>query len=95
MIAWFRALHIRERHIARQHQVQADLHDRVHRLEMALREAKDRLDQQDELLERLRSRQNGARGGRPPKGASQEALPLDAIPAGDKAALRKHFGIVK
>lgn len=94
MRALIRALFIRERYIRQWVRERQDVGDRLHRLETQNREIKDRLDQQEELLERLRNRQSGARGGRPPK-VPDAADPLQGIPPGDKAALRRHFGIVK
>lgn len=92
---WFTALHIRERYIARQAEVQRDLHERVHRLEIRDRENREKIEALEERLERLRLRADGLRGGRPRRADDQQPLPLDQIPHGDKAALRRALGVVK
>lgn len=74
-----------------------DAEERIHRLEIANRQLKEHLDLLEEQQERLWARWKGSQGGRPRKVSDTPQNPqqeLDAIPRGDKAALRRHFGLV-
>lgn len=95
MMSWFRALHIRERYIRAQHAHLADLEERAHRLEIANRKLHERMELLESSQDRLLARFKGDRGGRPRKTEEQAPLPLEQVPFGDKAALRKALGVVK
>ena len=92
MIASIRALLIRERYIARLTATLREQAESVHRLEIKLRQLQESHDYLEGAVESLRARWKGEKGGRPPKSA-QGALPLESIAVGDKAALRRHFGL--
>lgn len=64
---------------------------KCHRLEIELRHLRDEFEQLRSQHDKLRNRFYGTQGGRPAGGAPRS---LDDIPAGDKAALRRHFGLV-
>lgn len=95
MIAWFRALHIRERYIRAQQRHLQDLEERAHRLEIANRQLHERLELLESSQDRLLARFKGDRGGRPRKDQEQTPLPLSEVPFGDKQALRKALGVIK
>lgn len=91
LAAWFRALHIRERYIRAQLLWQSDAQERLHRLEIRVRDLADLVDHLEQRLDRQRSRANGAKGGRP---SGDPPKDLADIPLGDKAALRRRLGVV-
>lgn len=86
--AWVGALHIRERYISRIVSELNELGERVHRLEIARSELKERCDLLEGQIESLRARWKGDRGGRPP-GPRLVAGDVSSIPRGDKEALRR------
>lgn len=90
ILNWFRALHIRERYLAKTAEVLNDHEERVHRLEIALRRAHEKIDDLASSVESTRQRQNAVKAGRPRKDVNQVSL-LEEIPHGDKAALRAFF----
>lgn len=72
-------------------QITADLEvvrHRLSRLEIAHKELQDAHESLDGQLAKLRGQVHGARGGRPPKNAG-----VDSIPVGDKEALREYVGL--
>lgn len=90
MGTWFRALHMRQRYLAQQRELVTEMAERLHRLEIARRELHERMELLESSQDKLMARFKGDRGGRPRK---DEPSQLDMIPAGDKAGLRKYFGI--
>lgn len=86
------ALHIRERYIARIVSQLKEHDQRIHRLEIANSQLKERCDLLEGQLETLRARWKGDRGGRPRKDGPPD---LESIPQGDKASLRRALGIIK
>jgi len=88
---WYRALHIRERYLAKFAEIEREQDERLHRLEIAMRRAMEKIGDLEASVESTRQRQNAIRAGRPPKVRPGEQLALDAIPKGDKAALRAYF----
>lgn len=68
------------------------LRARVQRLEIALAELVEHHNALAGAHGKLRNQFHGAKGGRPASQSPQ--LPLDAVPHGDKAALRRVMGIV-
>lgn len=64
------------------------LHQRVHRLEIALHEFSEAFATLQGAHMKLRNQFHGQKGGRPPSGNVSE------IPHGDKAALRRALGVV-
>jgi hypothetical protein len=64
---------------------------KAHRLEIELRHLRDEFEQLRGQHDKLRNKFYGTLGGRPEK---ERVSGLDSIPVGDKAALRKHFGVV-
>jgi len=95
MFAWIRALHIRERYIRAWLAERDEVRETLHRLEIQERELRELIGALEDRLDRMHARRIGPAGGRPRKAADGDQLPLEAIPVGDKAGLRKHFGIVK
>lgn len=73
-------------------QEEQPLRPRVARLEMQVHELTDALEQVRGLQNKLRAQFNGSKGGRPAAGEGAPAT-LDAIPVGDKVALRLAAGI--
>lgn len=69
------------------HDEVTNLSERVHRLDIDRRILLERIDTLEGLHMKLRNQFNGARGGRP-------TMKPDEIPLGDKAALRRKFGLV-
>lgn len=67
------------------------LHQRVHRLEMALTQYSEAFAQLQGAHMKLRNQFHGAKGGRP---VSSSETPIAEIPHGDKAALRRALGVV-
>jgi len=88
---WFRALHIRERYLAKFAEIEREQDERLHRLEIALRRAMEKIGDLEASVESTRQRQNAIRAGRPPKVQRGEQLALDDIQRGDKAGLRAYF----
>jgi len=68
-----------------------NLHQRVHRLEMALLQFGERFDALQGAHMKLRNQFHGSKGGRP---VSNSETPISQIPRGDKAALRRALGVV-
>lgn len=85
-------MHIRERYIRAMIGRAEEAEERLHRLEIAHQQLKERFDLLEEQSERLRGRLDGARGGRPPKQAAP-SNDLSSIPVGDKVALRRALGV--
>lgn len=73
--------------LRRYHDEVSSILERVHRLEIERAHLMERVDTLEGLHMKLRNQFNGARGGRP---RQQD----EDIPHGDKAALRRKFGIV-
>ncbi len=88
MRAWFRALHIRKRYLSHLLERAGLAEERVHRLEIAVRQFTERLESLEGSQDRLWAKWKGGLGGRPPKAVPAPENPLDAIPRGDKDALR-------
>lgn len=88
MRAWFTALHIRKRYVEHLLERAAAAEERVHRLEIAVRQFTERLETLEGSQDRLWARFKGGMGGRPRKDLQPSENPLDAIPRGDKDALR-------
>jgi len=78
-------LHIRERYIRAWLLEREELNERVHRLEIAMRDARELINALEDRLERATNRRNGLQGGRPVK-----VPPTDEPAPGDKVALRNH-----
>jgi hypothetical protein len=98
MPTWFRALHIRMRDNARLRREVEAATLKADRLEIVVRRQQLRLDELATDLERLSDRitatQGRLLGGRPKKAATapeNDQLTLDAIPPGDKDALRRYY----
>jgi len=66
------------------------LHQRVHRLEIALLQHLEAFATLQAAHVKLRNQFHGAKGGRPPG----EPVSIREIPHGDKAALRRALGVV-
>lgn len=67
------------------------LHQRVHRLEIALQEFSESHAALAGAHMKLRNQFHGSKGGRP---VAERETDLNRIPHGDKAALRKALGVV-
>lgn len=87
----FTALLIRNRHMRALFEQHQELQERLHRLEIAHRELRDHFVLLDAQQVKLAGRLDGRRGGRP---KTDQASPLDEIPPGDKAALRRALNVV-
>jgi hypothetical protein len=90
IVHWFRALHIRSRYVEQLAAWAQECEERVHRLEIAARQLREKLDDVETSTFATRQKLNAARAGRPRKdenGVTQ----LHSIPTGDKAALRAYF----
>ncbi len=85
-------LHISFRRASEVAQETPHLRQRVQRLEIALTEFQEHFATLQRAHVTLRNQFNGAKGGRPPHEAARNQ---GEIPFGDKAALRRHFGIVR
>ena len=83
-------LHISLRRASEVAQETPTLHQRVHRLEIALGQFSEAFTQLQGAHMKLRNQFHGSKGGRPPGAAA----PLGEIPRGDKAALRRALGVV-
>ena len=68
-----------------------NLHQRVHRLEMALHQYGEAFAALQGAHMKLRNQFHGAKGGRPPASGGGD---MAQIPHGDKAALRRALGVV-
>lgn len=68
-----------------------NLTQRVHRLEIALGQFSDAFAQLQGQHVKLRNQFHGSKGGRP---TSATVTPINEIPHGDKAALRRALGVV-
>lgn len=82
-------LHISLRRASEVAQETPNLHERVHRLEIALHQFSESFAALQGAHLKLRNQFHGAKGGRP--AASGD---VSSIPHGDKAALRRALGIV-
>jgi len=68
-----------------------NLHQRVHRLEIALAQFSEAFATLQGAHMKLRNQFHGGKGGRPPQ---QTPSAVGDIPHGDKAALRRALGVV-
>lgn len=71
------------------------LRQRVQRLEIALTEFHEHFVTLQTAHVKLRNQFHGQKGGRPANPGAREPGQLEAIPPGDKTALRRHFGIIR
>lgn len=68
---------------------------RVQRLEIAFGELVEHFSKLQAAHAKLRNQYHGSQGGRPSvRSSTQGDLPLDAVPLGDKAGLRRALGVV-
>jgi len=84
-------LHISVRRASEAAQETPTLHQRVHRLEMALAEFSEAFTALQGAHMKLRNQFHGAKGGRP---VSSSETSIADVRFGDKAALRKALGVV-
>jgi len=86
----FGPLHISIRRASEVAQETPALHQRVHRLEIALSEFSEAFAALHGAHQKLRNQFHGSKGGRPAATGGD----LSEIPHGDKAALRRKLGVV-
>lgn len=85
-------LHISIRRASEVAQETPTVLQRLHRLEIALGQFSESFAQLQGAHMKLRNQFHGSKGGRP--AAPGAPLPLDQVPRGDKAALRRALGVV-
>jgi hypothetical protein len=73
-------------------EVAASTRERLHRLEIAHSEMVDHFNKLQARVAKVTGKVYGDTGGRP--ASHQGTLPLDRVPHGDKAALRRALGVV-
>lgn len=84
-------LHISIRRASEVAQETPTLHQRVHRLEIAMHEFSEAFATLQGAHMKLRNQFHGEKGGRPPHNKPGS---LEEVPRGDKAALRRALGLV-
>jgi len=84
-------LHVSFRRASEVAQETPTLHQRVHRLEMALLQHLERFAALEGAHMKLRNQFHGAKGGRP---VSNSETDVSAVPRGNKEALRRALGVV-
>lgn len=85
-------LHVSIRRASQVAQETPTLRQRVQRLEIALTEFSEAFTQLSGAHAKLRNQFHGSRGGRPREDDAPTGL--NAVPVGDKAALRRALGVV-